>query len=62
VPVGAARSERDRKYAHDHGNRQRDADRTGIETLGREPQRQERQLHPERDEERGVEDCEPPRK
>src|SRR5262249_50657217 len=40
----------------------RDADRTGIEPLGREPQRQERQLHAERDEQRGVEDREPPRK
>ncbi len=62
VPVGAARCQRDREDPHDHGDRQRDADRTGIEALGREPERQERQLHPKRDEERGVEDCEPPRK
>jgi hypothetical protein len=62
VPVGAARCERDRKHAHDHGERERDADRVGIEPLGREPQRQERQLHAERDEQRGVEHRKPPRK
>ena len=62
VPVGAARCQRDREHAHDHGERERNADRAGIEALGREPERQERQLHAERDEERGVEDREPPRK
>jgi hypothetical protein len=62
VPVGAARGDRDREHAHDHRDREHDPDHVGIEAFGREPDRQERQLHAERNEQRGVKQRQPRRK
>jgi hypothetical protein len=56
-----ARGEWDRDHANDHRDRQHDPDHVGIEALGREPDRQEGQLHAERNEQRGVKQREPPR-
>ena len=61
VPVGVPGRERDREHAHDHRDRQHDSDHVGIEALRGEPDRQEGQLHAERDEQRGVKQRQPPR-
>ena len=61
VPVGDPRRQRNRDDAHDHRNREREPDLAGIEPACREPDRQERQLHAERREQRGIEHREPPR-
>jgi hypothetical protein len=46
---------------HDHRDRQHESDHVGIDALGREPDRQERQLHAKRNEQRGVKQRQPPR-
>ena len=62
MPVGAARRDRDGEDPNDHGDRQHDADRADIEPLGREPDRQERQLHADYDEQSRVKSRQPPGK
>ena len=60
VPVGDARRQRNSDDADDHRNREHESDLAGIEAARRKPDRQERQLHAERGEQRGVEYREPP--
>jgi hypothetical protein len=54
--------ERDRHQPHHHRNRQHDAEVRRIEPLGGEPDRQERHLHAEHDEQGRIESGHSPRK
>ena len=60
--VGGARRQGDRKQAQNHRHGQHNADGLGIEILGCQPNRQERQVDTECDEHAGVEQRHSPHK